>query len=353
MPYRQGGTDILSLIETAPINDIRQATGFSTSNYRYWGWSHQDWWGTKVIMDYSGYIYSGNSIVAARFLKERTVNWFSISRKGCRPRMTYGGRRWDTSSPNTYYVSKFADGEVWVGTTHNSRTGTRVGTAAENLQFVFVMLIGPGGGGGGGNGTTSGGGGGGGAFAFFCHRLVVDRVHRLTVGSGGGAGARNTNGGGGSNTQFATFSDMTFGTGFTTMNATGGVGGRSGGNSGDGGAGGETPWPSSNGTNIHRLDERNGMSGGNRGNNGSGNGALRTTAYTPEGQRLDYGQGGGGTGNNGGGGGSGWYFGHNGGAGGGTGGDGGIGAGGGGGSWVLFAGHPGGSGGNGYAALFY
>ena len=238
MPYRQGGTDILSLIETAPINDIRQATGFSTSNYRYQGWNHQDWWGTKVIMNFDGYIYSGNSVVAARFMKDRMANWFSISRKGCRPRMTYGGRRWDTSTPNTYLVNKFADGEVWVSTNFNERSGTRIGTAAENLQFVFVMLIGPGGGGGGGNGTTSGGGGGGGAFAFFCHQLVAGRAHRLTVGSAGSAGGRGANGTSGSNTQFATFADNTWSTGFTTINATGGVGGRGGANGGDGGPGG-------------------------------------------------------------------------------------------------------------------
>ena len=356
MGFLINGTNVRTLSEVQPLNDIRQATGFSSSNFRHQGWTHEDWWGTKMIMNHSGYIYSGDSGVSTRFLRNGSA-FFSVSRRGHRPRMTFGARRWDTSVPNTYFVNKFADGEVWVSTIFNSRTGTRIGTAAEDLQFLFIMLIGPGGGGGGGSGTTSGGGGGAGAFAFFCHRLIAGRVQRVFVGAGGDAGARNTNGGGSGNCQFATFTDINnLGTsGVTMMNAMGGGGGRSGGNNGTAGSGGGVLTSTPNSTNIHRLDERTGANGGSRNNAGSGTGALRTTAYTPEGNRLDFGQGSGGTGPSGGGGGGGWFWGHNGGNGGdwSAGGNGGIGAGGGGGAWVIFAGHEGGRGGNGYAALFY
>jgi len=354
MPYLIKGVDVTTLSETAATNDPRTATGFSTSNYRYQGWSHQDWWGTKVIVDYSGYIYSGDSGVSTKYLRGGSA-WFAVAKKGCRPYPSYSRRRWDSSTAGTYYVNKFSDGEVWVSTTFNSRSGTRISTAAENRQYFFVMLIGSGGGGGGGNGTKAGGGGGGGAFAYFCHSLVAGRVHRLVIGAGGSAGARNTNGGGSANTQFATFTDISLSAGITTINCMGGGGGRGGGDDGDGGSGGTIPYPSSNGVHIYRLDERTGTSGGSRGgNNGGSTGSFDTQSYSGETGRLSYGQGAGGNASgSGGGGGGGWYFGHNGGAGGGTGGDGGIGAGGGGGAWVIFAGNAGGSGGNGYAALLY
>jgi len=309
-----------------------------------------------MAMNYAGYIYSNEMGINTRYLRGNST-FFAVSAKGHRPCPTYARRRWDSSTPNTYYVNKFSDGEVWVSTTHNSRTGTRISTAAENRHFVFVILIGPGGGGGGGNGTKAGGGGGGGAFAYLCHRLIAGRVHRIYIGGGGSAGARNTNGGGSGNCQFATFTDINniSGSGVTTINSMGGGGGQSGGNDGDGGGGGNVPYPSANSSNIQRLDERTGTSGGNRGGNAGGSTpSYSTQAYSPEAHRLDYGQGSGGSApNSGGGGGGGWYFGHGGGQGGGTGGDGGIGAGGGGGAWVLFAGNAGGSGGNGYAALFY
>lgn len=357
MPYTIGGVNIRDLAELGATNDPREATGFTTSKYLYQGYSHQDWYGTRMFINYSGYIYSNEMGIQTRYLRNSST-YFSVAAKGCRPCPTYSRRRWDSSTAATYYVNKFSDGEVWVSTTFNSRSGTRISTTAENIRYIFVMLIGPGGGGGGGNGTKAGGGGGGGAFAYLCHNLVAGRVHRIYIGAGGGAGARNTNGGGSGNCQFSTFNDINnLGTsGVTTVNATGGGGGGSGGNDGYGGGGGTaSSYDSNGGTHIHRLDERTGASGGARGNGGGSTAAYSTQAYSAEGHRLDYGQGAGGAVNGSGGGGGGWFYGHNGGSspGASNGGSGGIGAGGGGGDWALFAGYAGGNGGNGYAAIFY
>lgn len=325
MPYQIGGVDIRTLAETAATSDPREATGFTTSKYLYNGYTHQDWFGQKMIMNYGGYNYSKECGIGSKFLRSGSA-YFSVAARGFRPCPTYGRRRWDSSTPNTYYVNKFSDGEVWVSTTFNSRTGTRISTAAENIQYVFTMIIGPGGGGGGGSGTANAGGGGGGAFAFLCHRLVAGWVYRIYIGAGSSGGGANTNGSGSDNCQSAMFTDINNlgSSGVTMVNAMGGGGGRSGGNSGTGGGGGSISTYTSNSTYIQRLDERTGMSGGNKGSGGGTSPNYDTQVYTPEGHRLNYGQGAGGTGNAGGGGGGGWFF-----------------------------GHGGGKGGNGYAALFY
>ncbi|MGI6593540.1 MAG: hypothetical protein ACOX24_00405 [Christensenellales bacterium] len=358
MPYLLGGKDIRTLVETETTSGPRNPTELGNSKYLFNGKTHQIQYGEKIIADYDGYIYSGDAGLKSKFLRAGS-SYFTVAKKGNRPCPTYPRRRWESSSVGTYYVNKFSDGEVWVSTTFNSRTGTRISTTAANINYIFVMLIGPGGGGGGGNGTKSGGGGGGGSFAYLCHRLVAGWVHRIAIYPGGDAGARNTNGGGGNASQFAVFTDINNlgNTGVSTVNVLGGGGGRSGGNDGVGGTGGQVSSSSSN-VYIKRLDERTGTIGGSRGGNAGGStSAYNTQAYTPENHRLEYGKGAGGQpdGGSGSGGGGGWFYGHNGGnaTSGGAGKDGGIGAGGGSGAWVIFAGHPGGKGGNGYAAIFY
>ena len=316
MAYNIGGINIENLAETAPTSDTRNSSSWTTSTLMtFGGQTYQNATGRKFIMNSEGYIYSGD----ANNGKYRGAGQYNLSRCGCLPKASYAGRRWDSSTAGTYYVNKFSDGEVWVSTTFNSRSGTRIGTAAENIQYVFIMLIGPGGGGGGGNGTKAGGGGGGGSFAFLCHRLVEGRVNRIYIGGGGSAGARNSNGVGSGNCQFSTFTDINNlgSSGVTTVNAMGGGGGQSGGNDGGGGGGGSVNSYDSSNINIHRLDERTGTSGGSRGgNNGGSTPAYSTQNYSPEGNRLDYGQGGGGghTGGSGSGGGGGWFWGHNGGS---------------------------------------
>lgn len=359
MAYLINGVNIRNIAEVATASDPRNASSFTTSKYLFNGNTHEAHYGTKMLINYDGYMYSNEAGIKNKFLRNGNI-YYSVSAKGCRPCPTYTRRRWQSSTAGTYYVNKFSDGEVWVSATYNSRTGTRISTASENIQYLFVMLIGPGGGGGGGNGSKAGGGGGGGSFAYLCHKLVAGWVHRIYIGPGGSAGARNTNGGGSENCQFSTFTDINnLGySGVTTVNALGGGGGRSGGNDGVGGSGGAVSSSDSNNSYIRRLDERTGTGGGSRGGNAGGStSAYQTQSYSPENQRLDYGQGAGGQpdGGSGSGGGGGWFYGHNGGnaTSGGAGQDGGIGAGGGSGAWVVFAGHPGGKGGNGYAALFY
>lgn len=358
--YLKNGVNIRNIAEIAPTSDPRNASDFSSSKYLFNGKTHEAHYGTKMIMNYDGYMYSNEAGIKNSFRRNGSA-YFAVSARGYRPCPIYSRRKWQSSTAGTYYVNKFSDGEVWVSTTYNSRTGTRISTTAEDIHFLFVLLVGSGGGGGGGNGTKAGGGGGGGSFAFLCHRLVAGRVHRIYIGGGGSGGSRNANGSGGSNCQFATFTDINNlgNSGVTTVNATGGGAGRSGGNDGVGGSGGTVSSYDSNNSYIRRLDERTGTSGGSRGGNSGGStAAYQTQSYTPESNRLDYGQGAGGTNPNGssGCGGGGWFYGHNGGAGGNNGGNGssgGIGAGGGGGAWAVFAGGSGASGGNGYAALFY
>lgn len=360
MAYLLNGTNIRNISEIATTSDPRTASGFSSSKYLFNGKTHQSHYGTKMISHYDGYMYSSEAGIKNRFRRNGSA-YFGVSARGCRPCPTYSRRRWESSASGRYYVNKFSNGEVWVSTSYNSRTGTRISTASEDIKYIFILLVGAGGGGGGGNGTKAGGGGGGGAFAYLCHRLVAGWVHRIYIGGGGGGGARNTNGGGGANCQFSTFTDINdlTNSGVTTVNALGGGGGRSGANDGTGGEGGTVSSYDVNNTYIRRLDERTGTSGGSRGGNSGGStGAYQTQSYTPESHRLDYGQGAGGTNPNGSGGcgGGGWFYGHNGGAGGnngGHGGAGGIGAGGGAGAWAVFAGGTGASGGNGYAAIFY
>lgn len=359
MPYLLGGKNIRTLVETEPTSGPRNSTELGNSKYLFGGKTHQTQYNEKIIADYDGYMYSGDAGLKSKFLRAGSA-YFTVAKKGNRPCPTYPRRRWQSSTPATYWVNKFSDGEVWVSTTYGSRTGTRISTAAENINYIFVMLIGPGGGGGGGSGTKAGGGGGGGAFAYLCHKLVLGWANRLYMAAGGAGGAKNENGSSGINCQFAAFRDYNdiATSGVTTVNATGGIGGRSGGNDGVGGSGGTASSYDTNDSYIHRLDERTGTKGGNRGGNAGGSTpAYNTQAYTPENNRLDYGQGAGGqsAGGSGSGGGGGWFYGHNGGnaTSGGVGQDGGIGAGGGSGAYLIFSGYAGGKGGNSYAAIFY
>lgn len=353
MPYYINGKDITLLSEIVSSNDPRTSSGFSTSNYFYNGRSYTGTTSKKFALNRDGYIYSGDSGVGSRFM-QNGLSSFSVSKKGCRPMLT---KRWETSTPGIYYVNKFEDGEVWVSSNYQSRTGTRIATADQAFNYIFTMLISPGGGGGGSSGSVSGGGGGGGSFLFLCQRLVPNCIYRIYIGSGGVGGAGKTNGGIGGQCQSALFSSSNWGTsGITGINIGDAGFGKSGGNGGGGGSGGTIFSGTTNNSYIHRIDERNGTSGGNKGVSGGSTADSKTNTYTPEGNQLSFGQGSGGAGNHGGGGGGGWYYGHNGGKGGAgyeNGGSGGIGAGGGGGAYVIFSSRTGGSGGNGYAAVFY
>jgi hypothetical protein len=352
MAYNIGGVNIETLAETAATSDPRSASGLSTSTqFTFGGNTYQDATGRKFIVNQAGYIYSED----VNNGKYKSLGFFNLARRGCRP---YTRKIWDTFTPSTYYVNRFSDGEVWVATTPNSRSGTRISTTTQNIQYVFTMLIAGGGGGGGGANTKAGGGGGGGSFAFLCHRLVDNWIYRLYVGAGGAAGAVKTDGGVGGQCQAAMFRDTNYSSsGVTTFNIFGGSGGISGSDDGQGGEGGRMGTPYT-GTYMHVIDQLAGMSGGYRGNAGASSPNSYTTGYNTENSRLNFGSGAGGTApGSGGGGGSGWYFGTN--HAGGTGGDGGAGgngaagAGGGGGAWMLFSGYAAGSGGGGYAALFY
>ena len=171
MAYLKNGVNIRNIAEIAPTSDPRNASDFSSSKYLFNGKTHEAHYGTKMIMNYDGYMYSNEAGIKNSFRRNGSA-YFGVSARGCRPCPTYTRRRWESSSAGTYYVNKFSNGEVWVSTSYNSRSGTRISTASEDIKYLFVMLVGPGGGGGGGNGTKAGGGGGGGAFATFAIGLL-------------------------------------------------------------------------------------------------------------------------------------------------------------------------------------
>lgn len=350
MAYLINGVNIERLAETKALNDRRTATGFSSSPYLFSGNTYETATSKKFIMNYTGYMYSGDCGVGAKLHKQNT-EFFSVSKKGCRP-LQY--KKWDTSSSGIYFLTKFSDGEIWVGNTALSRSGTRIATAEEDINYMYVMQISGGGGGAGSNSTKSGGGGGGGSFAFNCIKIMPNMVHRFVLHPGGASGGVNANGRSGGDCSCELYRDTNYGSsGIYSFWLHGGGAGTI---SSSGSGGSKSSYSPTSNSYITLLDYYSGASGGGAGSSGGGHSNRNTTAYNPENVTSNYGSSSGGGGNIGGGGGGGWYYGHDGGKGGAgyeNGGNGGIGAGGGGSAWVLFSGRSGGSGGNSYCALFY
>lgn len=354
MAYYINGVNVTALAETLPTTDAREATGFTTSNYKYSGYTHQDWFGTKMAMNYDGYIYSGECGIGGKYLKGGSA-WFSVSKKGCRPMPV---ARWISSSPGMWFINKFSDGEVWVSTAAYTKSGTRISTSSENINYIYVAICGSGGGGGGSSGTVSGGGGGGGCFSYSCRMLSTGFFLRVVIHDGGAGGSGNSNGTSGTNTQVEGYRSVDYGTsGVYSFSAYGGSAGQSGGNGGGGGSGGTmNPYtPSNGGGYTYRITENDGASGGSKNNGGGSTSSSTTSAYNPENKTYRYGGGSGGGGNYGGGGAGSWvgYSGGKGGAAYEAGGSGGAGAGGGGGAFVLFSSRDGGKGGSGYVEIMY
>jgi len=353
MPYTINGQNIETIAETAPTSDRRTASTFSTSKYQINGQTYTARTGRKFITHQSGYRYSNEVGIQTRFQRAGS-SAFSVSRRGYRPISTFR-----FSAQSTFYINKFSDGEVWASATDNTKVGVRIGTGAEDMNYLFFAMCGGGGGGGGSSGTRSAGGGGGAAYVFSLITLRPQWKHEFNIGSAGTGGGGNTNGNNGGTSSAVVYTSKTNTVGSFYLIAYGGRGGLSGGNSGLGGAGGHTSGTGNNEQYFYTVRHTSGGTGGERGNNGLSC-AVNFNNYTPEAEQITYLTGlGGNAGDsttNGGGGGGGSPLG-NGGNGGGTREDGfpgtGHGAGGGGGIWVTFSSRNGGNGAPGTCTIYY
>jgi hypothetical protein len=141
-----------------------------------------------------GFLYGGSPVV--------------FPNVGCRPRslIQRGPTLWGTLDAQvTRYVNRFTDGEVWISTTTNSRTGTQISwpltgtTWPRGIRYLFVQLCGGGGAGGtGGLLATYNNQGGQGGACVVCVQLPVDGYVTIMAGGGGsGVGGFAANGNGG------------------------------------------------------------------------------------------------------------------------------------------------------------
>jgi hypothetical protein len=116
-------------------------------------------------------------------------------RVGCRPRSLTqrGPTLWGTTDAQvTRYINRFTDGEVWVSTTTNSRTGTQISwpltgtTWPRGIRYLFVQLCGGGGAGGtGGLLATYSNQGGQAAAGSVCIQLPENGYATIMAGGGG------------------------------------------------------------------------------------------------------------------------------------------------------------------------
>ena len=137
--------------------------------------------------------YASEKFTVPGFLWGGTL--VAFPRVGCRPRSLTqrGPTLWGSLDAQvTRYVNRFTDGEVWISTTANSRTGTQIswpitGTAwPRGIRYLFVQLCGGGGAGGtGGLLATYNNQGGQGGACVICVQLPENGYVTIMAGGGG------------------------------------------------------------------------------------------------------------------------------------------------------------------------
>lgn len=349
MAYMISGKDIRDIAEIAATTDSRAGTysGFSTTSTHKWnGNTYEIDSGNRFLYIDSSYWYA--EFIDMKYQKGGSSTYWKICKRGTRPNYKFR-----MQSHTSIYINKFSDGEVWAATSDNSRSGTQISTAAENINYLSFIMCGAGGGGGGSSGSSSGGGGGGGAYCYSFVKLNSSWKHYFEIGAAGTAGASNSNGGTGGHSQAITYTNKSNTVGNHHLICYGGSGGSSGGNGGGGGSGGFVSGSNDN-SYFYTHKTVSGSSGGAK-NNGGGYCTTNFNNYSPEAQQITYLTGGGGASGYGGGGGT-CPIG-NGGAGAGSFEDGkvgeGRGAGGGGGAYVWFSSRLGGAGTSGSTSIYY
>lgn len=355
MGYSRNGTDLTSLCETAwGSGDSRAKAPLNTSNYWFGGNTRASTYPNAQFISYaSGYLYSTEALGGV--LKRAGTN-LELSAKGYRPSYKH---RFSVTGYASGLIKKFAEGDIWLGGTEGTRTGTLLCTAAENWNWLFTCYCGGGGGGGGGSATASAGGGGGGGYIFAVFRLFAGRKMTYTAGWAGSAGGGNSAGGNALQSDVSLYANSSIaGANQNSFaDAEAGYGGEKGGDGG-GGLGGGTYVISPQRSDFYVIKSKDGGAGASR-NNAGGTSTVNFTNYSPESEQITYftGSGGASGGSSGGGGGGGSPMGNGGAGGSGSGSNGGngdaLGAGGGGGAWKAFGSTSGGSGAAGYLAFYY
>lgn len=287
-PYERKEESIENLGEIIPSNEFgNESTLSSSSKYKWDEQTFKQKTGKKYVTFAEGtgllntpYLYANGkeSVIAKVYFKGVT----SVNVRGYRPmkklRCTIEGGYYTTT---VKYINKFSDGEVWISSSSNSRTGTKISTAEQDRHFFIFEMCAAGGGGAGGGGSSSknGGGGGAGGYDCFMMKLFDNRVFKITVGKRGLGGAGNLlsgeNGSAGEDSKIERV-------GYDAqLCVTGGSGGLA---ASSGGAGGERNtvsswifWP------LYMTTETNGKgkSGGSAGNYG-GDSLLTIVNNTPE-----------------------------------------------------------------------
>ncbi len=351
--YKINGQEISTVIQTVKSTDRRFKAGFNELNFLYNGQTRTSAYSdSKFSTSAEGFHYA--STIQPNYTKMGTK--YTLAKKGYRPSSYY---KYSTKATSNMYINKFSDGELWVSSSNDSRTGTRIGTAEENINAMFACYCGGGGGGGGGSGSAAAGGGGGGGYRYISFKIEPYYDYAFKAGNAGAAGTSNSSGSAGGYSYFI----IANGTAPISWNAWGGSGGQGGSAGAGGGAGGGTGYGQSPpnrfvwGSYVYEIKSITGSSGAKGGASASSC-LCNFNNYTPEAEQITYMTGGGGdVGSSGGGGGGGTSplgF----------GGDGGgpyedgkagdnSGAGGGGGTFVWFSSTKGGSGTAGYFSLWY
>lgn len=158
MDYSVNNIPLEEIAECKPLNDSRTASTFN----ELYNIKNKKFIGT-----------------AKDFFYNEPINYFQVNdksvlaRKGTRPNTNL---RAETTNPNLYFLTKFEDKEVWLldskllfTDNQTTRTGIKIGSTEEDLQYVFLGLFGAGGGGSGGNAIANRQGrGGASGGTIFC-----------------------------------------------------------------------------------------------------------------------------------------------------------------------------------------
>ncbi|MDR2686731.1 MAG: hypothetical protein LBB75_03190 [Oscillospiraceae bacterium] len=155
-----------------------------------------------LVAPTTGYFYSGETVTTGFYVNGAQIK---LCKPGCRPRTqrVNGSYPWSSGSAGTAYINRFTDGEVWVSSTPNARSGAQISyklNQAANLprgiRYLIVQVVGGGGGGSyRGLGATTRGAGGSSAIGVCMVKLPENGCATIVVG-GAGAGSNATMGDG-------------------------------------------------------------------------------------------------------------------------------------------------------------
>ena len=237
MPIMHGTESLLTLCEHGANNDPRNKHVISGGGILNSAGSTLTAAGFAIPTVTSGYFYSGETISTNYFANGVRV---VVPKAGCRPRTQKinGSYAWHSGAAGTAYINRFTDGEVWVSSAPNSRSGSQIshktaGTVRpRGIRYLFVEVVGGGGGGSyRGLGASTRGAGGSSAIGVCMIKLPENGYAMITIG-GAGAGSNATMGDGFSGgTSSVTCGSFYFYAG----GGTGGVYGVFGGTGGSGG----------------------------------------------------------------------------------------------------------------------